>query len=124
MLIGIGSQKRVCSHSSNPRGRVGNLLCGRLCHHVEPKLTPLTGEVFAKKTANISEEARLDISARGFWKRGSRTFFDVRVYNTMAKSYANSSMLASHGQNKNEKKRQYNDRALQIEHASYINNIK
>ena len=41
------------------------------------------------------------------------------VYNPMAKTYANSSMLASHRQNENEKKRQYNERILQVEHGSF-----
>ena len=45
--------------------------------------------------------------------------FNVRVYNPMAKTYANSSIVESHRQNENDKKRQYNDRILQIEHGSF-----
>ena len=39
---------------------------------------PLTGEVLIS-SANSSDKARLDVSARGFWQRGQRTIFDVRV---------------------------------------------
>ena len=39
---------------------------------------PLTGEVLIS-SANSSDKARLDVSARGFWQKGQRTFFDVRV---------------------------------------------
>ena len=51
-----------------------------VCHdvEVEPHLQPLTGEVLISSD-NSSDKARLDVSARGFWQRGQRTFFDVRV---------------------------------------------
>ena len=39
---------------------------------------PLTGEVLIS-SVNSSDKARLDVSARGFWQREQRTFFDVRV---------------------------------------------
>ena len=34
---------------------------------VEPKLTPLTGKVLGSRTANTTNDARLDIRARGIW---------------------------------------------------------
>ena len=46
---------------------------------VAPHLIPLTNEKFALKSANISEEARLDIRAKGFWRKGETAFFGVRV---------------------------------------------
>ena len=51
-----------------------------VCHdvEVEPHLQPLTGEVLISSD-NSSDKARLDVSARGFWQSGQRTFFDVRV---------------------------------------------
>ena len=45
---------------------------------------PLTGEVLIS-SANSSDKARLDVSARGFWQRGKRTFFDVRVLQSVCK---------------------------------------
>ena len=39
---------------------------------IEPMLTTLTGEEFVYKTANHQPEARLDVSANGFWIKGHR----------------------------------------------------
>ena len=50
-----------------------------VCHNVctEPHLQPLSGESLAYSTANTDDEARLDISAPGFWgARHQRAFFD------------------------------------------------
>jgi len=42
-----------------------------VCHvlEIEPKLQTLTGEVLIS-CANSSNEARLDVGARGFWQSG------------------------------------------------------
>ena len=86
---------------------------------VEPLLTPLTGEKFDTKSANLSDEARLDVVTQGFWERGRKAFVDVRVFNPLAKSYSNQSLSVSHRRNENQKKREYADRILQVEHASF-----
>ena len=44
----------------------------------EPMLMGLNGEQFRLATANQRTEARLDISATGFWIPGQRVFLDVR----------------------------------------------
>ena len=41
---------------------------------VEPPLMPLTGERLNLRSANIDDEARLDIRARSFWMRGEQAF--------------------------------------------------
>ena len=43
-------------------------LIGHVCHdvRVEPPLQILTGETFGSRSANVRDEARLDISAREF----------------------------------------------------------
>ena len=46
---------------------------------IEPILQPLTGEE-QSVGENVSVEARADISARRFWCRGQKTFFDVRIF--------------------------------------------
>ena len=51
---------------------------------VEPALTPLTGEQFNLRSANTDDNARVDVAARGVWIRGSRAFFDIRVFNPLA----------------------------------------
>ena len=86
---------------------------------VEPLLTPLTGERFAHKSANTDEHARLDVSARGVWIKGSRAFFDIRVFNPLAPTYSNQTLKAAHRSNENSKKREYAERVLNIEHGSF-----
>ena len=39
---------------------------------IEPTLTTLTGEEFVYKTANHLPEARLDVSANGFWDQRAK----------------------------------------------------
>ena len=46
---------------------------------IEPILQSLTGEE-QSVGGNVSVEARADISARRFWCRGQKTFFDVRIF--------------------------------------------
>ena len=60
------------------RNATANLLT-EVCKdiRVEPQLQPLSGE----KTANKLDQARVDISARGFWLTGQVAFFDLRVFN-------------------------------------------
>ena len=93
-------------------------LIHKVCYDVEtePKLNPVTEEKFALKTANTNDEARVDVSARSFWVRGQKAFFDVRIFNPTAKCYSTQSLNAAHKRNENEKKRSYNERIQEIEH--------
>ena len=84
----------------------------------EPPLQPLTGEVLAD-TANSEDMARLDISARGFWQRGDKAFFDVRVFNPFAKSHLPTKLDTLFRQQETEKKDFYNERVIKIEHGSF-----
>ena len=79
----------------------------------------LSGEHFDAKTANKHEDARLDISARGFWCSGQKALFDVRVFNTIASRYRNTLLSKCYTINKNEKKKRYNERVLQVEHGNF-----
>ena len=96
-------------------------LLNEICSDVqlEPQLQKLSGEQFEARTANKSEEARLDISARGFWCSGQKALFDVRVFNPMAMRYRQMNLSKCYSINENEKKRQYNERVLQVEHATF-----
>ena len=100
-------------------------LTAELLHEVwydvetEPQLNHVTGETFSHKTANTTDDARVDVSARGFWVRGQKAFFDVRIFNPTAKSYSAQTLSAAHKRSENEKKRSYNDRILQIEHGTF-----
>jgi len=68
-----------------------------VCHDVaiEPVLQRLTRENLHYATANVEDEARLDVSAWGFWgSRYQRSFFDVRVFNPSASSYRNTAVAS------------------------------
>ena len=82
-------------------------------------LIPLSNETFQNKTANKSEEARLDISANGFWIKGQKAFFDVRVFNLFASRYNNQNLNKCFKNNEEEKKRSYNERVLQVQNGSF-----
>ena len=49
-------------------------------------VTPLTGEE-CPKSSNISNHARADMSARGFWINGQTAFCDARVFNPLTRCH-------------------------------------
>ena len=61
------------------RGLTANILT-KVCKDVEiePKLTLLTDEELGSRNANTTNEARLDIRARGVWERGQQSYLDLR----------------------------------------------
>ena len=61
---------------------------------------------------NARDEARLDISARGFGTKYQMGLFDVRVLETNAKKWRKN-------RQKMERKRKYNKRILQVENGSF-----
>ena len=56
---------------------------------VESTLLPLTEERMENRTAFETNEARLNITARGFCIRGQQAFLDVRIFDTKAYRYSN-----------------------------------
>ena len=95
-------------------------MLSEVCHDTskEPMLLPLSGENL-NDVANISAEARLDISTRGFWLPGQSAFFDVRVFDPFAQRYKSQSLQKCYISNENEKKRKYNQRILEVENGSF-----
>ena len=96
-------------------------LLSEVCNDVavEPMLTPLTGENLKYRTANREDNARLDVSARGVWMRGSKAYFDVKVFNPLAKTYSTQTLKAAHKSNENMKKRLYAERIINVEHGTF-----
>ena len=92
-----------------------------VCHDVrlEPQLKPLTGEVYHYATSNTTEEARVDVSARGFWVRGQLAFSDIRVFNPLAKCYNAKNLKSIFATHEKEKKRSYNQRIIETENGSF-----
>ena len=82
-------------------------------------LTPLTGETFELRSANVEDHARVDVAARGVWIKGSRAFCDVRVFNPLAPTYQKQTLKAAHISNEKAKKREYSKRVRDVEHGSF-----
>ena len=102
------------------RDLTANIL-SEVCHNVctEPSLQPLTGEQLTGTSAITDNAARLDIAADGFWGgRHERAFFDVRIFNPLARSN-NQPIQACYRKHENEKKRAYEQRVREIEHGSF-----
>ena len=85
---------------------------------VEPVLQEVTGETL-NHGANKAPDARLDIHARGFWERQRSAFFDVRVCHPNADSYKDLTPKQIYKKHKNEKKRQYAERVMEIEQGKF-----
>ena len=93
-----------------------------VCHnvHTEPTLQPLQGEHLKYKSANGEVGARLDVAAQNFWGKDHQTaYFDVRIFNPFAQSYANSSISKCYRKHELDKKREYEERVREIEHGSF-----
>ena len=86
---------------------------------IEPILAEMKGELISERTGNRSREARLDVSAVNFWVTGQRAFFDIRVFDLSAQRYRNLELTKCYERNEIEKKRQYNERVLEVEHGSF-----
>ena len=88
---------------------------------IEPTLIPLSGEAQFYRSANVSPDARLDVSARGFWgDRFSRTMFDVRVFHPSAPSSRSASVTSQFVKHEKAKRRQYEQRVRDVEGASFV----
>ena len=110
----------VCMRHDEVRDITAQML-KEACHDVatEPLLLPLQEEQLIYQTANTSRDARVDISARGFWTRGQRAFFDIRIFDPTARSHRNLSLEAAHRRNEQEKSRAYEERILHVDHGSF-----
>ena len=85
-----------------------------VCHnvHTEPTLQPLQGEHLKYKSANGEIGARLDVAAQNFWGKDHQTaYFDVRIFNPFAQSYANSSISKCYRKHELDKKREYEEKS-------------
>ena len=109
------------SSRHNEVRRITAELLREVCIDVEeePLLQEITGEVFKRKTTKVDKEARLDISARGFWMRGQKVFCDVRVFNPLTKCYRTKTLAKVHELNEKEKKVKYAARVVEVENGSF-----
>ena len=93
-----------------------------VCHDVsiEPQLMDLSREQFDLPRSSVTgNEARVDVSANGFWQRYQRAFFDGKVCNLLAPSYHIKSIGTTFTSLEKQKKRAYNERILQVEKETF-----
>ena len=110
----------ICSRHDEVRDLTAQML-REVCQDVrmEPLLIQTNGRTFEHRTANTEDEARVDISARGFWRRGQRAFMDVRIFNPMARSNIGQDLLTAHRKNEGDKKREYDERIREVEQGTF-----
>ena len=95
-------------------------LLSQVCKDVEtePPLQTLSNE-HLPRSANTSADARLDVRARGFWRRGQNAYFDIRITNASTASQINAPLNTILKKHEAEKKRKYNARVMQVESGSF-----
>ena len=73
-------------------------LLSEVCHFVatEPSLQLITSETFTLASANTTNDAHLDIKARGFGSRGQDVYFDLRIFYPNASSYHSLSLTSAY----------------------------
>lgn len=110
----------VCIRHNEVRDLTASML-REVCHDVstEPLLLPLNGEHMRYRTANTTNEARVDVGARGFWTRGQKAYFDIRIFDPMAACHRELSLEAAHNRNEQEKMRAYSERILHVDQGSF-----
>ena len=112
----LRSETRIHDSIRNFEAHLLKQVCNDV--QIEPPLQPV-GNVVFNRSANVRDDARLDVRAKGFWRDGQNAFFDVRVTNADNNSQRNKplkTVLRSHEQ---EKKRQYNSRVMEIEQGTF-----
>ena len=69
--------------------------------------------------ANATDGARSDITAMSFWNPLCKAFFDVQVLNPLADSNRSQEIPQMYRSHEMTKKRQYNQRIIEIEHGTF-----
>ena len=107
----------IIMRHNNIRDFEANLM-RRICNdvEVEPRLQPLEGEVI---NGLEGDEVRPDIRARGVWRNAQNAYFDVRVTNINSPSQQAMPPDKLYKKHEQEKKRQYNDRIMNVEHGTF-----
>ena len=86
---------------------------------LEPLLQPVPEGRQFRNSVNTSSEARADIRAKGFWRDGQDSFFDIRITNTTANSQVNTPIESVLRKHEMDKKRTYNTRIMEIDHGTF-----
>ena len=79
-------------------------------------MQPLNGE---NTNHLINDDGKPDIRARNVWINGQNAFFNIRITNTNANSQSHQSPTKILEIHEKEKKRQYKNRVMNIEHGTF-----
>ena len=92
-----------------------------VCYDVktEPHLLKVNDGDCVLPHTNKTEQARLDISARGVWTSFDKSFFDVRVTHPNCLSNRSKPFQQIYKENEDEKKKEYNKRVLNVEKGNF-----
>ena len=92
-----------------------------VCHdfEVEPHLKTSTGEVLTCSECELLWWSSFECQCAGFLAKWATAFFGVGVFNPLAKSHLNQKTDTAFSSNENEKKRQYNQWIIEVEHGSF-----
>ena len=72
------------------------------------------------RSPNWEDSVRLDVAATDFWSNNSQwAFFDMRVFNPLARSNYNLSINSCYQKQEQEKQRQYNQHVREVEHGCF-----
>ena len=109
----------TCLRHNQLRDLIAHWLTG-VCKDVtsEPKLIPLSGEQLRYRSAVVSDNARLDIVARGVWSTLDKIFLNVRVFHPGTDSNAGA-LKKVYKKHESEKKRAYGKRVINVEKATF-----
>ena len=110
----------VSLRHNSVRDTVAELL-GSVCKDVEtePPLLSVPHTLPLPNGTNRQDGARLDVSARSFWSPLDRAFVDVRVLHPQAQSNSDKSIPQMYAAHEASKKREYNQRVLDVEKAGF-----
>ena len=85
---------------------------------IEPRLQSISNEQFSHST-DSSDNAHPDIRAKGFWRMGQNSFFDVMVTNANSASQIDTGLQSILKKHEQSKKRKYNERIMHVEFGSF-----
>ena len=93
-------------------------LLTEICNDVEnePPLQPLEGEIINGLTG---VNAKPDVRARVFWREEQNAFFYMRITNTNSESQRHLTSKKIFTKHEREKKRQYNNKIMNVEHGTF-----
>jgi len=84
----------------------------------EKLMLPCSGHNF-HPSANVAEDARMDVVCLGLWRYQQLAYLDVRIFHPNAPSYVSKPLRALYSYHESAKKRAYSRRVIEVEHGTF-----